>query len=213
VAEYEPSRHALEAPRSQFRIAAGTSRQTRNSCFGSAFGVRIAASHYLAVPSCRQSQRLRYVRPRPCVQTGVWRSHTVGDDHPGVGLRAHLCLPSREAVLTAWRNSLECSGPHHHMGLTKCRLTRCRPRHAPIAGRNLRLTLTDATEIVLRGNSAVVVLHLPLRGGMMPAISLGRSMPVFCPRPNSVAYLAMVSMPAFEPACRRRCRTTPEWRR
>jgi hypothetical protein len=33
--------------------------------------------------------------------------------------------------------------------------------------------------------------------GMVPVASSGRSTPVFWPRPTSVAYLAMVSMPSF----------------
>ena len=33
--------------------------------------------------------------------------------------------------------------------------------------------------------------------GITPLTSLGRSIPVFCPRPRSVAYFAMRSMPSF----------------
>ena len=33
--------------------------------------------------------------------------------------------------------------------------------------------------------------------GMTPLTSLGRSMPVFWPKPRSVAYFAMRSMPSF----------------
>ena len=33
--------------------------------------------------------------------------------------------------------------------------------------------------------------------GMVPVASSGRSMPVLCDRPSSVAYLAMVSIPSF----------------
>ena len=33
--------------------------------------------------------------------------------------------------------------------------------------------------------------------GITPLTSLGRSIPVFCPKPKAVAYLAMRSMPNF----------------
>ena len=33
--------------------------------------------------------------------------------------------------------------------------------------------------------------------GITPLASCGRSIPVFCPKPNSVAYLAIRSMPSF----------------